>query len=83
LPNLKPGQDICACLPAGRQANGMTGQRLGGVSAANEAGNPVLYEGQSFQACPDGKRRAFIRIVKDFLSLHASCTAGTISDRIE
>jgi hypothetical protein len=37
-------------------ANGVTDQGLGEVSAANEAGNPVLYDVPPRRACHDGKR---------------------------
>ena len=39
-------------------ANGVTDQGLGEVSAANEAGNPVLGDGQSHWVCLDGKPNA-------------------------
>ena len=47
------------------QANGMTGQGLGEVTseARNEAGNPVLADGQSCRACMDASP-ASLRVLR-------------------
>ena len=58
VPGLPNPQSWARHLRFCSSANAVTGQGLGEVSAANEAGNPVLYVvGASIGPCHDGKAR--------------------------